>query len=141
MKDSPEHENELNPHGLVDATAKFDARRDAVIADEATKTALLSVLPQLVKGETISKTEFARNGVKNAETVLKDAMRVPVFICLGIWSLLAAYINYEKSAFGTFILIGFFLLSAALTVDALGWARLFGEQRKAKEEHLRMLDE
>ena len=141
MKDAKGPEPVTQSCGLIDSSKKFEAKRASVLADEAAEIAKSNGLPQLRTRPTISKEEFVKNGIRNSERALKDRLRVPVFIVLGIWSLLAAYINFEKDAFGVFIMIGFLFLSGALVADAIDWARLFRDYEQAKKENLRRLDE
>jgi hypothetical protein len=132
------HDSEVS--AIIDATDKFKEIRDAVILEEATSSALPKVLAKLkVNDEELPRANFARSGILNADKVLKDKLRVPIFTFLAAWCLLAAYMRKGDDGLGWFFLAGFTLLAALLARDAFTWAVNFREQEKAKKEHLRTL--
>ncbi|CAN1568392.1 MAG: hypothetical protein O9286_15705 [Aquidulcibacter sp.] len=135
MTDETEPAPEAQNSQLVDASGRFETKRDMVLLEEAVTEARSMGLSAFTDGKS-AKERLLTFGLKHAEHVLKDRARVPVFAFLGVWSLLAAYMNYEKNAFGTLILIGFLALSFALIKDAIDWASVFDMQKRAQKEHL-----
>jgi hypothetical protein len=132
------HDGEVS--GIIDATDKFEEIRDAVILEEATSSALPKVLAKLqASDEQQIKTDFVRKGMLNANKVLRDKLRVPIFAFLAAWCLLAAYMRKGDDGLGWFFLGGFTLLGALLARDAYTWAVNFREQEIAKKEHSRTL--
>jgi hypothetical protein len=126
--------------GIIDATDKFEEIRDANILEEATSSALPKVLAKLkVNDEELPRANFARLGILNADKVLKDKLRVPIFVFLAAWCLLAAYMRKGDDGLGWFFLAGFSLLAALLAKDAFTYAVSVLEQEIAKKEHLRTL--